>query len=142
MTRRTKAEMEIVKKNNEEFLKAQDRWKIDHNDKDWNFMWQQTYECSLNSLKKKLGGIRHDLEDLAMEVTILLMNRVKNGTKKESDYRIKSLPTCVHWGIITVVYPPQRVFEESAASRDAFIEEYTEVEEQNFYDFEDLFFTE
>lgn len=104
--------MKEVQVKNKEFLSVQEDWKKTKNKKSWERMWFLAYDCCLNTLKKRVGGIRIDLEELATNATILLLNKIKNGTRRNKDWRVKSLPTCCHYAILKVLYSPQLKFED------------------------------
>ena len=116
-----------IKERNEKFIRLQNEWKVDGNKRKWDEMWTIAYECLFNTLKKKAGGKRNDLEELAMDGTVILMNRLKNGTTRTDDYRVKYLPTCMHFISLKLLYNPQQQFDDKLES----LEEY---EERNEWD--------
>lgn len=104
---------EEIEELNKRFLELQDLYKDEPNNKKvWDEMFFIAYDCALNTLKKKAGHYRNDLEDLATDATCVLMERIKNGTRSCKDWRAGSLPTCLHYIVLKLLYEQQTVFEE------------------------------
>lgn len=80
------------------------------------------YDCMLNTLKKKAGGKRTDLEELATDGMIILLNRLQHGTRDTDDYHIKYLPTCCHFVALKLLYDPQRKFDDNVMSLDEYLD--------------------
>ena len=107
---KSKEEIEVL---NKRFLELQDYYKENPTcKKTWDEMFFIAYDCALNTLKKKVGRYRNDLEDLAIDVTCTLMERIKYGTKSNKDWRVEFLPTCIHYIVLKRLYNQQTVFEE------------------------------
>lgn len=113
---------EQIRERNSQFVTLQNEWKISNDSLKWNQMWFIAYECLFNTLKKKAGGKRTDLEELAMDGTIILMDRLKNGTRDTNDYRVEYLPTCMHYIAVKLLYNEQRKFDDKVESYDEYLE--------------------
>lgn len=91
-------------------------------------MFSIANDCMLNTLKKKAGGKRFDLEELALDGTCILMNRIKNGTRKVEDWRVEYLATCCHFIALKLLYNDQQKWEDKVVSLDEYYETHPWVE--------------
>lgn len=92
-------------------------------------MFDISYDCAYNTLKKKAGGYRNDLEDLAEDATIILMDRIKNGTKRNPDWEVQSLPTCMYYIVLKMLYNDQQKFEDRLISWEDYTSNHIETED-------------
>lgn len=112
---------EEIEELNQRFIELQNKYKEEPNKKTWDEMFFIAYDCALNTLKKKAGRYRNDLEDLAVDATCTLLERIKHGTRKDHDWRVGSLPTCLHYIVLKILYNQQTVFEEKVLVDDELI---------------------
>ncbi len=62
------------------FFSSLERWKIDHNQKDWESMFKTIYDISLSICKLKANGlVIRDLESKALDAACLSMDLVRRG---------------------------------------------------------------
>lgn len=77
-------------------------------------MWPIMYRCACNILKRRFGMFwkATKISDVATEMVMLLISRMKDTEKFPEGYPILNLPTMLGFTILNVVYGPRVLREE------------------------------
>lgn len=91
-------------------------------------IWACVNRVALALVKKKLKGLKipeEDVYDMAMDVTIIAIDRMKR--KGWAD----KLTSYLFWPVVGVVYDPKKKFNDLTVSWDKYLEETLGEEESN-----------
>lgn len=74
----------MEKGNNKEFYPANERWLKDKNKKDWDLMFNKTYEVCKGIVVRMAKGVRNlysqqELDDIALDATIKIMDKIQKN---------------------------------------------------------------
>ena len=112
---------EEIKQREVHFQELQDIYFANGDKPSWDLMWKYVNDACSNSAKKQLRGIlTDDLEGKVTDATMLVMSKIKNGT------RVNKLSSFVYWYVKGVLFNKKVAFEEQAWSYDLILSEMQE----------------